>query len=91
MNKLSHYLEDILKEYGRIISYEFINLILIVFIETTKLIKVLMIQPSMSVSRERSFYMYRILKMWLRSQHKYKYWISAMNIRIYYIILTTVN
>ena len=66
MNKLS-YLENILKESGRIISYEFINLILIVFIETTKLIKLLMVQPSMSVSYERSFYMLRILKMWLSS------------------------
>ena len=44
------YLENILKESGRIISYRFINLIVIVFIETTNLIKSLMVQPSKSVS-----------------------------------------
>ena len=77
------YLDYILKESGRIIYYRFINLILIVFIETIKLIKLLMVQPSMSVSYERSFSMLRRLKTWLRSQHKYKYWIYAMNIRIY--------
>ena len=44
------YLENILKESGRIISYRFINLILIVFIKTIQLIKLLMVQPSISVS-----------------------------------------
>ena len=44
------YLENILKESGRIISYRFINLILIVFIETTTLIKLVRVQPSMPVS-----------------------------------------
>ena len=63
------YSENILKESGRIISYRFINLILIVFIETTKLIKLLIVQPCTSVSSER-FSMLRRLKtcMWLRSQ-----------------------
>ena len=44
------YLVNILKESGRIISYIFINLILIVFIEKITLIKLLMVQLSMSVS-----------------------------------------
>ena len=43
-----------LKESGRIISYEFINLILIVFIDTTKLIKLLMIQPSCQYPRREA-------------------------------------
>ena len=64
------YLENNLKESGIILFYKFINLILIVFIETTKLIKLLMVQPSMSVSYEIQFYMLRRLKTWLRSQQK---------------------
>ena len=48
------YLENMLKESGRIISYEFINLILIVFIDTTKLIKLLMIQPSCQYPRREA-------------------------------------
>ena len=44
------YLNYILKESGRIISYIFINLVLIIVIETIQLIILLMVQPSMSVS-----------------------------------------
>ena len=40
------YLDYILKESGRIISYRIINLVLIIVIETIKLIKLFMVQPS---------------------------------------------
>ena len=64
-NKLSHLFR---KYFKGILSYRFINLILILFIETTKLIKLLMVQPSISVFCERSIYMLRIFRTWLMSQ-----------------------
>ena len=67
--------------YIYILSYIFINLILIIFIETTKLINLLMVQPSTSMSCERSFSMLmlilRRLKTWLTQQTIYSTLLDA--------------
>ena len=69
-----------------ILSYIFINLILIICIETTKLINLLMVQPSTSVSCERSFsmlmLMLRRLKTWLTQQTIYSTLLDAMRLKV---------
>ena len=72
--------------YIYILAYIFINLILIICIEITKLINLLMVQPSTSVSCERSFsmlmLMLRRLNTWLTQQTIYSTILDAMRLKV---------